>query len=70
MLHEVARQEVERHSERNLYHELYAKLKERGILVRHFEKSRIREYNRITVGTREQMQALVDAVRQILEENR
>ncbi|MBE6690861.1 MAG: histidinol-phosphate transaminase [Ruminococcaceae bacterium] len=50
--------------------ELYAKLKERGILVRHFEKPRIREYNRITVGTREQMQALVDAVRQILEENR
>ena len=50
--------------------ELYAKLKERGILVRHFEKPRIREYNRITVGTREQMQALVDAVRQILEENK
>ncbi|MBE6703435.1 MAG: histidinol-phosphate transaminase [Ruminococcaceae bacterium] len=48
---------------------LYAKLKEMGILVRHFEKPRIRDYNRITVGTREEMQALLDAVRQILEGN-
>jgi len=40
-----------------------------GILVRHFEKPRIRDYNRITVGTREEMQALLDAVRQILEGN-
>ena len=50
--------------------DLYAKLKERGILVRHFEKPRIKDYNRITVGTREEMQALLDAVRQILEEGR
>ena len=50
--------------------DLYAKLKERGILVRHFEKPRIKDYNRITVGTREEMQALLDAVRQILEEVR
>ena len=49
---------------------LYARLKEMGILVRHFEKPRIRDYNRITVGTREQMQALLDAVRQILEETK
>ena len=49
---------------------LYTRLKEMGILVRHFEKPRIREYNRITVGTKAQMQALLDAVKVILEENK
>lgn len=47
---------------------LYLKLRKRGILVRHFGAERIAEYNRITVGTREQMQALIDACRAILEE--
>ena len=47
---------------------LYEKLKARGILIRHFEMPRIRAYNRITVGTREQMQALIAAITAILEE--
>ena len=47
---------------------LYEKLKARGILIRHFEKPRIRAYNRITVGTLAQMQALIDAITAILEE--
>lgn len=47
---------------------LYLKLKEMGILVRHFDKERLRDYNRITIGSREQMQALMDALTQILEE--
>ena len=38
------------------------------LLVRHFEKERIRDYNRITIGTAEQMQTLVRTVKQILEE--
>ena len=47
---------------------LYVKLKQRGILVRHFSKARIKDYNRITIGTAEQMQALIRAVQEILEE--
>ncbi len=48
--------------------ELYLTLKSRGILVRHFTAKRICEYNRITVGTREQMQTLLDTVEDILRE--
>ncbi len=48
--------------------ELYRKLKENGILVRHFNKERIRDYNRITIGTEEQMMALLGAIKRILEE--
>ena len=48
--------------------ELYKKLKARGILVRHFSKERIKEYNRITIGTREQMEALVETIENILKE--
>ena len=47
--------------------ELYLALRERGILVRHFTKSRISDYNRITIGTREQMEELVRAVKDILK---
>lgn len=48
--------------------ELYLKLKERGILVRHFSAPLIREYNRITVGTREQMERLLRELADILKE--
>ena len=47
---------------------LYLALKARGILVRHFTAERIRDFNRITVGTRQQMELLVDALSQILQE--
>ncbi len=47
---------------------LYLALKSRGILVRHFGAPRLTDYNRITIGTRAQMEALVAAVTSILEE--
>ena len=50
--------------------ELYLALKERGILVRHFTGERICEYNRITVGNAEEMQTLVDNIKEILEAKR
>ena len=48
---------------------LYIELKNRGILVRHFTKESICQYNRITIGTLEQMQKLIDTITLILEEN-
>ena len=47
--------------------ELYRALRERGILVRHFDKPLLREYNRITIGSMEQMQTLCDTLEEILK---
>ncbi len=49
---------------------LYEQLRERGILVRHFSKPGIEDYNRVTVGSPEEMAALVEAVKEILEAGR
>ena len=48
--------------------ELYEKLKDRGILVRHFGNPRISDYIRVTIGTDEQMARCLEALRAILEE--
>ena len=50
--------------------DLYQKLKQRGILVRHFDKARISDYVRIIVGTAEEMQALITTIGEILEETK
>jgi histidinol-phosphate aminotransferase len=49
-------------------YELYAALKEKGILARHFNKPRTADYLRITIGTNEQMDALVNAIVEITRE--
>ena len=48
--------------------ELYLRLKERGVLIRHFDKPEIAAWSRITIGTREQMDVFLKNVREILEE--
>jgi len=46
--------------------EIYLALRERGILVRHFNQERIKEYNRVTVGTKAEMDALLLALTEIV----
>lgn len=48
--------------------ELYSELKRRGVLVRHFESERISQYNRITIGSSEQMKKFCDITEKILTE--
>ena len=48
--------------------ELYQALKNRGVLVRHFDDPKLTDYNRITVGSRQQMQTLITTIQTILEE--
>ena len=45
---------------------LYTQLKDRKILVRHFDNERISNYNRITIGKREDMSIFIDTVKEIL----
>ena len=42
--------------------ELYSGLRQRGILVRHFTKERIKDFVRITIGTQEQMERLAETL--------
>jgi len=50
--------------------DIYTKLRENGIVVRHFTGERICEYNRITVGTREQMDKFLAVLEKILEDRK
>ena len=47
--------------------EIYQELKAKGILVRHFDAPRISDWLRITVGTPEEISALLRALDEILE---
>ena len=47
---------------------LFQKLRERGVIIRHWFKPEINDYNRITIGSREQMDILLTEVRDILKE--
>lgn len=46
---------------------LFSALREKHIYVRHFAQERIRDYLRITVGTREEMETLIRFLKQFLE---
>lgn len=46
---------------------LYLRLKEEGILIRHFTQDRIKDYNRVTVGSEKEMQIFIQKVIEILQ---
>jgi histidinol-phosphate aminotransferase len=45
---------------------LYQALRDRGIIVRHFKSPRIEEFLRITIGTDDQTNELIAALKEIL----
>ena len=49
--------------------EYYRKLKERKILVRHFDKPRVSSWCRVSIGRRDQMEAFLKATEEILKES-
>ena len=48
--------------------DIFAALKQRNIYVRYFKKPRIDNYLRITIGTKEEMEQLTNALQEILQE--
>ena len=47
---------------------IYETLKARGVLVRHFTKERICQYNRVTIGSRQQMEILIEKLEEIIND--
>lgn len=48
--------------------DIYIKLKEKGVLVRYFDKERLRDYTRITIGSKEQLEILICKIKENIEE--
>ncbi len=48
--------------------DLYLRLKSKGVLIRHFEKDRIKDFNRITIGSKKEMQIFIEKTKEILGE--
>ena len=48
--------------------EIFSKLRERGVIIRHWDKPEIADYNRITIGSKEQMDILLREVSEVLRE--
>ena len=46
--------------------ELYLRLKDNGVLVRHFDDPKITNFNRISIGSEEEMVQFIETVRDIL----
>ena len=49
---------------------LYKKLKENGVLVRYFNKARLDKYLRITIGSKQDMDVLIEKLIKIMEESK
>lgn len=49
--------------------DIYLKLKEKGVLVRYFDKERLKDYTRITIGSKEQLDVLIEKLKEILKES-
>jgi histidinol-phosphate aminotransferase len=47
--------------------DLFEGLRERGVIVRYFDKPRIENHLRITIGSREAVDALLAALRELLQ---
>jgi histidinol-phosphate aminotransferase len=47
---------------------IYASLKQAGVLVRYFDADRLRDKLRITIGTLEENNALIGALRRIIDQ--
>ncbi len=47
---------------------IYTALKQKGVLVRHFTNPKICDYNRITIGSPEQMEEFLNIVKQVVSE--
>ena len=46
--------------------EIYKNLRKNGILVRHFTKDKIKDYNRITIGTQKEMEKFIIVISSII----
>lgn len=48
---------------------IYTELKKRGVLVRHFNQTKIKDYNRVTIGTKNQMIKFIEIISELGENN-
>ena len=48
--------------------EIYLRMKKKGVLIRHFDTPQLCQYNRITVGNRQQMDIFLTKLNEVLEE--
>lgn len=47
---------------------IYKEMKKKGVLIRHFDKERIAQYNRVTIGSKGQMDTFLKVLQEVLEE--
>ena len=48
--------------------EIYLRMKKKGVLIRHFDVPRLYQYNRITVGSKQQMEIFLEKINEVLED--